>query len=68
MCGIAGFFSSQIEFKASDKYRNILYEMKKSLFHRGPDDSGIYLGSQGQLCDSAQKQRFRSMAGRLVPV
>ena len=44
MCGIAGFFSSQIEFKASDKYRNILYEMKKSLFHRGPDDSGIYLG------------------------
>lgn len=44
MCGIAGFFSSQIEFKAGDKYRNILYEMKKSLFHRGPDDSGIYLG------------------------
>lgn len=38
------FFSSQIEFKAGDKYRNILYEMKKSLFHRGPDDSGIYLG------------------------
>lgn len=31
MCGIAGFFSSQIEFKAGDKYRNILYEMKKSL-------------------------------------
>ena len=29
MCGIAGFFSSQIEFKAGDKYRNILYEIKK---------------------------------------
>lgn len=43
MCGIAGFFSSELNFESKDKYRNILNDMKKSLFHRGPDDSGIYV-------------------------
>ena len=28
-----------------------------------PDDSGIYLSAQGQLCDPAAKQCFRSLAG-----
>ena len=43
MCGIAGFFSNDINFEVNDKYRKILVQMKKSLYHRGPDDSGIYL-------------------------
>ena len=43
MCGIAGFFSNDINFETSDKYKKTLTRMKKSLYHRGPDDSGIYL-------------------------
>ena len=44
MCGIAGFFNPQQQFtKNEQKYKKILCDMKDTLSHRGPDDSGIYI-------------------------
>ncbi len=42
MCGIAGFFHPEQQF-TNAKYKKILNDMKDSLSHRGPDDSGIYI-------------------------
>lgn len=44
MCGISGFFDANADFTANRHlYEQILHDMKQSLFHRGPDDSGTFL-------------------------
>lgn len=44
MCGIAGFFNASADFTESGGlYEKILYDMKDSLVHRGPDSDGVRL-------------------------
>ncbi len=44
MCGISGFYSPSAAFSEQKKYyAPILSEMRQSLRHRGPDDSGTLL-------------------------
>lgn len=48
MCGIAGFLDKR-ELSQSGKSEEILRRMGNAMFRRGPDDSGIWLGSQGRI-------------------
>ena len=44
MCGIAGFFHPEQHYLAKESYyKSILTNMTKRLFHRGPDEQGVYL-------------------------
>lgn len=44
MCGISGFCSFNLDYeKDKNKWTNVLINMRKSLNHRGNDDSGKYL-------------------------
>ncbi|MGN0383224.1 MAG: asparagine synthase (glutamine-hydrolyzing) [Eubacterium sp.] len=44
MCSISGFFNPEADFLIQSEYYNkILCDMKNTLKHRGPDDSGIIL-------------------------
>lgn len=50
MCGIAGFYNPLEHYlTTSHHYEEILRSMAHVLNHRGPDDSGIWLGEQGGL-------------------
>lgn len=46
MCGIAGFYNAHMDFSnQKEYYYSILENMNESLYHRGPDDHGMYLSS-----------------------
>lgn len=46
MCGIAGFFNSNVDYKADEpKWLHILNKMNYAQRRRGPDDSGTYLSA-----------------------
>lgn len=46
MCGIAGFFNPNIDYKSDEKrWLNILNDMNYAQRRRGPDGSGTYLSS-----------------------
>ena len=47
MCGIAGFFCSND--KKFYECLNSLEDIKNTLFHRGPDDSGVWKGNESQV-------------------
>lgn len=47
MCGIAGFFNGNENYRAGGgegKWKNILRKMNREQKHRGPDEDGIFLG------------------------
>lgn len=46
MCGIAGVINSSEDLPAG---RSILEDMLKSIYHRGPDDEGVYLDDDAAL-------------------
>jgi asparagine synthase (glutamine-hydrolysing) len=45
MCGIAGFWDSS-QANSSIELRSTIHRMTDSLYHRGPDDSGIWLSPE----------------------
>jgi asparagine synthase (glutamine-hydrolysing) len=46
LCGIAGFCNFNNNYtEDSSKWEQILFHMKDKLYHRGPDESGIYLSN-----------------------
>lgn len=46
MCGISGFYNPYMNFLKDETYhKHVLKTMNKSINHRGPDDSGIFLSS-----------------------
>lgn len=50
MCGIAGFCNRKANYICEqDKWQKTLHDMKRVLFHRGPDDEGIMLSSKAGL-------------------
>lgn len=49
MCGIAGFFQSSHDLRDTEESLYKLNRMKDSLYHRGPDNGGIYIGRFGAL-------------------
>lgn len=53
MCGIAGFYHREKDYEVyGTQYRSILANMHQKLWHRGPDDSGIYLAKHCGLSHS----------------
>lgn len=47
MCGISGFFNGYVDYLSDElNFKHILLNMYKSLKHRGPDASGIYLSKR----------------------
>lgn len=50
MCGIAGFYNPFEHYlKSPGHYKDILASMAQVQSHRGPDDSGVWLGEHGGL-------------------
>jgi asparagine synthase (glutamine-hydrolysing) len=45
MCGIAGF-----THRKRSKARGVAYRLTEALFHRGPDQQGVFEGSDATLC------------------
>ena len=53
MCGIAGFYHKEKDYRErAEYYRSLLTAMHKALWHRGPDDEGIYLSRHCGLAHS----------------
>ena len=53
MCGIAGFYHKEKDYRErSEYYRSLLTAMHEALWHRGPDDEGIYLSKHCGLAHS----------------
>lgn len=48
MCGICGY--SSISKNVTDKYKILLNDMQKSMFHRGPNDMGMFQEGNVGLC------------------
>ena|ERR1041385_1020426 len=45
MCGIAGF-----THRSTDPGQGAAYRITEALYHRGPDQQGVFEGSQATLC------------------
>ena len=45
MCGICGILSYG-EQKVTEEY---VLKMRDTMFHRGPDDAGIYISTEGKI-------------------
>ena len=46
MCGISGFYNPYMNFLKDESFhKNVLKTMNKTINHRGPDDSGIFLSN-----------------------
>ena len=46
MCGISGFYNPYMNFLKDESFhKNVLKTMNKTINHRGPDDSGVFLTS-----------------------
>lgn len=53
MCGIAGFYHKEEDYRErAEYYRSLLTAMHRVLWHRGPDDEGIYLSNHCGLAHS----------------
>lgn len=53
MCGIAGFYHKEKDYRErAEYYRSLLTAMHEALWHRGPDDEGIYLSRHCGLAHS----------------
>lgn len=53
MCGIAGFYHKEKDYRERAKYyRSLLIAMHEAVRHRGPDDAGIYLSRHCGLAHS----------------
>lgn len=53
MCGIAGFYHKEKDYRErAEYYRSLLTVMHEALWHRGPDDEGIYLSRHCGLAHS----------------
>ena len=53
MCGIAGFYHKEKDYKSYGmQYRSILTSMHRALWRRGPDDAGIFLSKRCGLSHS----------------
>lgn len=53
MCGIAGFYHKEKDYRGrAEYYRSLLTAMHQALWHRGPDDEGIYLSRHCGLAHS----------------
>ena len=51
MCGISGicYFGSSGEASPQDETRTVLARLNQAQVHRGPDDEGIWLASDGRV-------------------
>lgn len=53
MCGIAGFYHKEKDYRErTEYYRSLLTSMHEALWRRGPDDEGIYLSRHCGLSHS----------------
>lgn len=53
MCGIAGFYHKEKDYRErAEYYRSLLTAMHGALWHRGPDEEGIYLSRHCGLAHS----------------
>src|SRR5258708_6001545 len=56
MCGIAGFTR-----RSTGVSRGVAHRITEALYHRGPDQQGVFEGSQATLC--AVRLRIIDLAG-----
>lgn len=78
MCGIAGFIGCP-GVRNSDKMKENILRMTHVLFHRGPDDSGIWIDRDNGICfghrrlsiidrSASGHQPMESLSGRYIIV